>query len=168
MLVSHLTGTPFFFRLRPTGFDIACPRCDTVQRIRSRRTPKTTYDASSQRFTCPVCYLKLQLGCYAYPVSARHRPGPPDDTIPSPSQSAQLRDHQKARDDGRRDASLREALLLRGLDGGGGLLQSEALRHKPGQPVNVIARGECRCRLTEDGMSTITDPKCPAHGSAPG
>jgi hypothetical protein len=84
----------FFFRQRPGGFDIECPRCGLVYRI-TRKSAASVFDPRTARFRCSHhdgCSLILVLGCLAWPVAASvGGKTPPYDQVPGPRQLAQLR-----------------------------------------------------------------------------
>jgi hypothetical protein len=91
-------ATRFFARLH--SFDLECPHCGDVYRVRLgeiRRTkaPNPNWDPWTGRFTCTngTCMKKYVLGILAWPiVAAPHvASATPADQVPSPRQLSGLR-----------------------------------------------------------------------------
>jgi hypothetical protein len=151
MFYDRADGDRFFARVR--ALDLACPRCDRVYSCgEGRRGKDSIYDRTRSIFQCPFCGLTLAIGIIAWPM----RPGPvkiPEDTVPT----------------------YREAMALRELMGLGGIVPDPVgepstgnirdQRHGTHEPVNVVIRGECRCRRVEPpGRGRMIHPGCPVHG----
>lgn len=90
-------ATRFF--ARPVTFDLECPACGEVYKIRQagsssqRRTAEGVYDWTTSRFTCRRCEKAYVIGLLAWPIG----PAPnvasatPRDQVPNLRQLAGLR-----------------------------------------------------------------------------
>src|SRR4029450_1699526 len=84
---SRTIGRRTFARL--SAFDLACPRCGSVDSVSSLRhwwTKKTNFDPPRSRWRCRVCRRVFALGIVCWPVSRagnRPREARPSDTIPT-------------------------------------------------------------------------------------
>ncbi len=89
-------ATRFFARLG--SFDLECPHCGTVYKIRVKGdTPDRpqNWDPKTARFKCtvPTCTRTYVLGIVAWPIVAAPRVASqtPEDQVPHPRELAQLR-----------------------------------------------------------------------------
>ncbi len=82
----------FFARLRT--FDIECPHCGLVYRIR-QDSPDLYWNPRTARFYCNIsggCGLQFTLGILAWPVgTGKGSNTPPADQVPGPRQLPQMR-----------------------------------------------------------------------------
>lgn len=149
MFFDRLIGDRFFARVR--GFELACPRCGELSIIgEGKKDSKRVFDRSKSIWHCRYCSLHLAIGIVAWPV--RNGPtGMPEDQVPT----------------------YREAMKLRELFGLLGIVP-EPFREEPDgsvtdqrhgakEPVNVVIKGECRCRVG-GAWGVIRHPRCPVHG----
>lgn len=148
-------GDRFFARV--LSFELACPRCNEVARVTEHtKDNRSIFDRKKSIFSCRGCSLHLAIGLIAWPL--RNGPtGMPGDTVPTYREAMQLREFigplmGTVPDEFRRDAKTQEVIDQ---------------RHGAREPVNVVIKGECRCRRMEP-RGKIIHPDCPIHGDAAG
>lgn len=105
----------FFARL--VAFDLECPRCASVFRVRSAHKTRV-WSARTSTFKCEECKLTLQLGMVAWPTRWQKRDKPPDQ-IPTPEQALKIRQIV------------------------GGWWAPHARKHR--EPANILHRKACTC-----------------------
>lgn len=154
MFFDRAVGDRFFARV--VAFELACPRCGDVARVTEHsRDAKSIYDRRKSIFKCRGCSLHLAIGIVAWPM----RSGPtgvPEDNVPTYREAMRLREFigplmGLVPDEFRRDPD--------------GTVVDQ--RHGAREPVNIVIKGECRCRRMEP-RGKIIHPDCPVHGDAAG